>query len=490
MYQRIMFCIVFLIGITVDAQVINLRGTVTNQAGKPIAQAIVTLAGQGLKDTTGSDGIYKFANGTPSVMPLLIPSNQTIILDKGLLEFSLPEPSPVKVLVFDIQGNLLKKELLQNASTGFYRFNIAKVSPSAKVLIVNASIGKNDVTFRYVPLYNGKYTMNASSKNSILDAKLAKITAIGDTIKITATGYSAKAIAITSYDQLLNITLDTLGGGDAKPSSGCGKAKTMADSVSTTISINGTNRSYILNIPKDYDPTHPYALWFALHGRGGDALGVARGSAGTNYGYFGMRKLANKDKSTTIFCAPYGGSSGGWTSGDGDVQFIRALIKKFESELCIDQSRVFCAGFSMGGSMTYALSCAIPDTFRAVAMHSGGNMNGCSRPTNSTGKVSMFITHGTVDGTCTWPNYGFPQIKDIAQRDGCTAMDIPSLANPTDDTHPVCFDYKDCEQGLPCRACIFKGDHTPSPGPVKGNDWGEASTWVPDSTWSFFKQFY
>lgn len=125
-------------------------------------------------------------------------------------------------------------------------------------------------------------------------------------------------------------------------------------------------------------------------------------------------------------------------------------------------------------------------------------MNGCSRPPNSTGKVPMFITHGTADGTNTWPGFGFPQIKDIAQRDGCTAMDIPSIAKPTDPSgmNPVCLDYKNCETNLPCRACIFNGSainqgaHTPSPGPWKGNDWGEASTWVPDSTWSFFKQFY
>jgi poly(3-hydroxybutyrate) depolymerase len=471
--------------LSINGQTINLRGIVSNKAGKPINKAIVVLAGQSLKDTTGTDGKYQISNGTPVIMPLLIPQNEVIVLDKGFLEFSLPEPSPVSVSVFDIKGKLLKKEMQKSASTGFYRFSMKEIAPSAKVLIVKASIGSNEVSFRYLPLNTKRSVITAASDIvSNEPGQLSKITVVGDTLKTAATGYTSKSIPITSYNQELNITLDTVGGGGAKPSAGCGKAKTIADSV--RVSLDG--RYYILTIPKDYDQNHPYALWFAIHGRGGDALGVARGSAGTNYGFFGMRKLANKDKGTTIFCAPDG--NGGWGAGASDLQFFRTMINRFTTDLCIDMSRIFAAGFSMGGSMSYALACAMPDTFRAICMHSGGNMSGCSRPAGNPGKVAMFITHGTQDGTCGWPGFGAPQIADIAGRDGCTAMNIPSMVNPTSNMDAKCVDYKNCDPKYPCRACIFKGDHTPSPGPVKGNDWGEASTWVPESTWSFFKQFY
>jgi poly(3-hydroxybutyrate) depolymerase len=482
-YRVIVLLIVFGI-LTLNAQTINLRGVVSNKAGKPINKAIVTLSGQGLKDTTGTDGKYLIFNGTPVIMPLLVPQNEVIVLDKGFLEFSLPEPSPVSIEVFDIKGKFLKKEAQKSVSTGFYRFDIREIAPAAEVLIVKASIGCKDIAFRYLPLSNKRSVITTQPDNSSNNAgQLSKIAVVGDTLKTAATGYSTKSIAITTYNQELNITLDTIGGDGAKPSAGCGKPKTIADSV--RVSLSG--RYYILVIPKDYDQNHPYALWFAIHGRGGDALGVARGSAGTNYGFFGMRKLANKEKSTTIFCAPDG--NGGWGSST-DVQFFRTMINKFTTDLCIDMSRIFAAGFSMGGSMSYALACAMPDTFRAICMHSGGNMSGCSRPAGNPGKVAMFITHGTQDGTCGWPGFGAPQLADLANRDGCTTMNIPSMVNPTDDMHPQCVDYKNCDPKYPCRACIFKGDHTPSPGPVKGNDWGEASTWVPDSTWSYFKQFY
>lgn len=482
MYRIIIFFMVFGL-LTINAQTINLRGVISNNAGKPINKAVVTLTGQGLKDTTGTDGKYLISNGTPVIMPLLVPQNEVIVLDKGFLEFSLPEPSPVSIQVFDIKGKFLKKETQKSISTGFYRFNIREIAPAAEVLIVKASIGYKEISFRYLPLSNQRSVITAQSENSLYNVgQLSKIAVVGDTLKTAASGYTTKSIAITSYNQELNITLDTIGGGGAKPSAGCGKPKTIADSVRVT--LNG--KYYILVVPKDYDQNHPYALWFAIHGRGGDALGVARGSAGTNYGFFGMRKLANKDKSTTIFCAPDGG--GGWGGGASDLQFFRAMINRFTTDLCIDMSRIFAAGFSMGGSMSYALACAMPDTFRAICMHSGGGMSGCDG--SHRGPVPIFITHGTVDGTNTWPGFGFPQIKELAERDGCTAIDIPSLAKPVDDMHPVCFDYKNCKEGFPCRACIFRGDHTPSPGPIKGNDWGEAATWVPESTWSYFKQFY
>jgi hypothetical protein len=54
--------------------------------------------------------------------------------------------------------------------------------------------------------------------------------------------------------------------------------------------------------------------------------------------------------------------------------------------------------------------------------------------------------------------------------------------------HPVCVDYKNCDPGYPCRACVFKGGHIGSPG-TQGS-YGKNDTWVPDSTWSFMKQFY
>jgi polyhydroxybutyrate depolymerase len=201
------------------------------------------------------------------------------------------------------------------------------------------------------------------------------------------------------------------------------------------------------------------------------------------YEYYGLWKLANSPKGTTIFCAP-NGISKAWNNTSGaDVEFIRTLINKFKSELCIDTTRIFSEGYSMGGSMSYALACAMPGTIRAIAAHSGGPMSGCDK--KKRGPVAYFMTHGTNDGVCKYPGYGVPEITDIATNvDGCQKLDIAGTLKPTDASGliPACADFQGCKAGYPCKACIFVGDHVYSPG-------GIDKTWVDDSTWNFFKQF-
>jgi len=184
------------------------------------------------------------------------------------------------------------------------------------------------------------------------------------------------------------------------------------------------------------------------------------------------------------------GIGNGWSNSNGsDVAFAKALIAQLESQLCIDTSRIFADGFSMGGSMSYAVACAMGDIVRGVAVHSGGPMSGCVAHTKP---VPYFMTHGTQDATCTYPGYGVPQLEDFAKLDGCTAPS-PTLGNsafaaalgtPTDSSgkNPVCTDFTGCATGYPVRSCIFVGPHTPSPG-------GTSTSWVPGETWKFITQF-
>jgi predicted esterase len=332
------------------------------------------------------------------------------------------------------------------------------------------------------------------SGSSVQAKRLIKITAINDTLKTTAANYMTRVIAINSYEQEINITLDSAGGG-AVPSPGCGKEPPFTGEKRVTVNVSaaGTgNRDYILRLPSDYDKNHPYPLFFAIHCANGSADNVAHSETDTRaqYEYFGLWKFANPTggKGTTVFCAPEG-INAGWGQGAKDLAFFRYMINKFENELCIDMSRIFAMGFSMGGSMSYALACAMPDTMRAIGMLAGGSMSGCDG--SHRGPVPIFIAHGTNDPTCRWPQYGYPQIQDLAARCKCDAMDIPALVNqnpPADQMHPVCFEYKNCNPGFPCRACIHKGEHTGSPG-TQGS-WGKNNTWTDDSAWSYFKRFY
>lgn len=215
MYQRIACCLAVLIGLTANAQTINLGGVVSNTGGKPIANAIVTLARQTMKDTTGSDGKYSFAKSVAVKLPASIPHAEGISMTNGVLQFTLSNPSPVKIEIFDVKGNLLKKETLKNAAAGAYRFDIAKNCQATNLLIIKAVIGKREVSYPYMTLNSGNYALNQSGASaSSTQGGLTATAAVIDTLKVTATGYLTKTTTITTYDnQQQNITLDTAVGG-------------------------------------------------------------------------------------------------------------------------------------------------------------------------------------------------------------------------------------------------------------------------------------
>jgi poly(3-hydroxybutyrate) depolymerase len=248
-------------------------------------------------------------------------------------------------------------------------------------------------------------------------------------------------------------------------------------SGTATIDVGGMSRQYTIKVPDNYDANHAYRLIFSFHWLNGTMQNVANGS-GTAKAYYGLWGLAN---GSTIFVAPQG-INNGWsdsgrstTTGGQDIAFTKALYDKITSSLCIDTTRVFAEGFSMGGSMSYALACALPDLFRAVAVHSGGPMTGCVQHSKP---VAYFMTHGINDGVCTYPRYGVPQLNDFAKVNGCMSATLPTPSS----AQASCIDFSGCMPGFPARGCTFVGDHTPSPPNVNG-------TWVPAETWKFLSQF-
>jgi poly(3-hydroxybutyrate) depolymerase len=245
-----------------------------------------------------------------------------------------------------------------------------------------------------------------------------------------------------------------------------------------TIMVNGASRSYNLKVPDNYDSKKPYRLIFSFHWLNGTANDISKGS-GTAKAWYGLPDL---EKGTTIFVAPQG-INNGWSDakrtmskGGDDIELTKALLTQLEDTLCIDTTRIFAEGFSMGGSMSYAVACALGDVFRGVAVHSGGPMSGCVTP--HTKPVAYFMTHGTSDSVCTYPGYGVPQLQDFAKVNGCMDATLPK---PTSSA-AACVDFMGCSAGYPTRSCLFVGDHTPSPG-------GTSNTWVPAETWKFISQF-
>ncbi|MDG6110550.1 alpha/beta hydrolase family esterase, partial [Dactylosporangium aurantiacum] len=260
--------------------------------------------------------------------------------------------------------------------------------------------------------------------------------------------------------------------GTLAATAGCGKAPALT-SGTRSISSGGQNRSYILRVPDNYDNSHPYRLVFGLHWLNGSANAVA------SAGYYGLQPLSNN---STIFVAPQGIDAGWANTGGRDLTFVDDLTNLIENGLCVDTTQVFAMGWSYGGAMSYALACARPTVFRAVAVLSGANLSGCN---GGTLPVAYLGIHGTHDSVLNISN-GRSLRDTFVRNNGCTPQNPPEPALNSL-TH-IATNYTGCRAGYPVRWIAFDGDHTPSPvdGSTSPND---SRTWTSGEAWRFFTQF-
>ncbi|AEV83906.1 hypothetical protein ACWT_2535 [Actinoplanes sp. SE50] len=259
---------------------------------------------------------------------------------------------------------------------------------------------------------------------------------------------------------------------------GCGKAPTLT-SGTRTISSGGQNRTYILRVPDGYDRNHPYRLMFAFHWLNGTAADVATGGpAGATWAYYGQQRLAG---ATTILVAPQGIDNGWANPGGRDLALVDALTALIEGDLCVDTSQVFALGWSYGGAMSYAVACARPAVFRAVAVLSGANLSGCS----GIGQPVAYLgIHGIHDSVLDI-SLGRGLRDSFVRANGCTAQNPPEPARGSL-THVVTA-YTGCRTGHPVEWAAFDGDHTPEP--VDGTTATDgARTWTGAEIAKFFAQ--
>jgi predicted esterase len=281
--------------------------------------------------------------------------------------------------------------------------------------------------------------------------------------------------------------------GDAVPSAGCGKTRTLQDG-NRTISSGGQNRTYYLKTPSSYDNKHPYRLIFTFHWFYGSINAVVNppdADHNTDRPFYGLSDLSGD---TTIFIAPQGLSDSGgagWANpGDRDVKFTDDMLAAVSADLCIDTSRVFTTGFSYGGSMSYELACARPDKFRAALLYDPGTLSGTNPSADCKQPIAIFQSHGYDDQTLNY-SQGLGIFNVFTKLNGCTAMTPPV---PPTNGH-TCTSFTGCSSGHPARFCGFgSGENNPYNASLKGHyptpkDPNQTTSWVPKEAWDFITQF-
>jgi poly(3-hydroxybutyrate) depolymerase len=277
------------------------------------------------------------------------------------------------------------------------------------------------------------------------------------------------AAAATAGTILLAAGVVGLAGGTASAATaGCGKTPTLRDGT-YTIQSGGQNRSYILRLPGNYSNSRAYRLVVGLHWLNGSANDVV------GNGFYGLQQRA---ENSAIFVAPQGLDAGWANTGGRDVTLVDDILRVVENDLCVDPAQRFALGFSYGGAMSYALACARPTVFRAVAPIAGAQLSGCA---GGTQPVAYFGIHGIRDSVLNI-SQGRAIRDTFVRNNGCTAQNPPEPAQGSG-TH-ITTAYAGCRAGYPVQWAAHDGDHVPLP-----TDRNASTSWVSAEVWRFFTQF-
>ncbi len=236
-------------------------------------------------------------------------------------------------------------------------------------------------------------------------------------------------------------------GGGSGTSVGCGSSNTTSpcskSGTTCSLDVSGTTRTYYVQLPTNYDPSHAYPLVFQFHWMGGTAEQALT-----------MYRLQSSGFADAIFVTPQGltaNGSTGWPNTNGqDIAFVKAMLADVQAQYCVDQGRIFSTGFSYGGMMSFAIGCEMSDVFRAIAPMSGAlysdfNCRGTGHP------IAMWGSHGLSDNVVPIAD-GRAARDKILQEDHCGTDTVPVDPNP-------CVAYQGCDDGYPVTWCEWDGQH-------------------------------
>jgi polyhydroxybutyrate depolymerase len=218
-----------------------------------------------------------------------------------------------------------------------------------------------------------------------------------------------------------------------------------SERANATLVSGGHEREYLLHVPKTYDAKKPTALVVSLHG--------ASAWPGTQRRISGWNRVADEHGFIVVY--PSGTTVTGSGEGAGiapkawllskaglaaDVKFIGELIDKVRAGHNIDPARIYVEGFSNGGGMAFALSCAMPERIAAVGMVAAAQSLPWKWCTD-THPVPMVAFHGVEDnvapykGGNSWMSpLPFPDqgtwVASWAQRNRCAGSPTESRVRP------------------------------------------------------------
>lgn len=197
------------------------------------------------------------------------------------------------------------------------------------------------------------------------------------------------------------------------------------------VTVQGSNRDYILYVPDSYTGSSSVPLLFSFHGFGGDMR--------DNYDSVKLNEIA--DANGFILVHPRGtvGNNGKrfWNitgqSGVYDLDFFDSMVSKITGEFSINSSKIYSTGISNGAYFSFVLACQRQDRIAAIAPVAGGMTNWTTTNCSHSEPVPVLEIHGDADRIVDYDNNVPDALEFWVDRNGtdttATVTTIKDTAN-------------------------------------------------------------
>ena len=284
-------------------------------------------------------------------------------------------------------------------------------------------------------------------------------------------------------------------------------APASAEVFHDSIGSGGQDRHFTLVIPEGAPPGRPLPTVVALHG------GLMTGKSMRRI--FGLNELTRQDRFAVVYPDAIGrrwndGSGGLWQRAD-DVRFLRNLADHLVRQGVADPKRLYLAGISNGGMMTYRVACEAPGIFAAYAAVIANLPKAVADDCRPGGGTPLIIINSTddpfnpyeEDDTGWARGKVLPTLETVdfwQRRNGCEgrSQEKPLPDKDAQDGSTVTArQFAECRTGAPVVLLTVEGGGHLPPGaqltnrPLLRSMMGNANQDISaaDISWKFFKRF-
>jgi polyhydroxybutyrate depolymerase len=255
-----------------------------------------------------------------------------------------------------------------------------------------------------------------------------------------------------------------------------------------TINVDGVTRRFRLTVPT-VEAGVDLPVIFAFHGGG------QRDEPFEQQNQFDEFAQENQVIIAYMMAELLEGNEGEWqinTANDSqqDIRFVDALIDEMSERYCVDQSRIYAMGYSLGGMFVYDLACHLNSRFAAIASVAGSmpiEPNSCVIDD----PVALLHIHGQYDSIIPYADeWDWKNWDEVGRM-----MDVPSVIDFWGDKYNCQSSHEDSISDA-----LFRRGYSDCDGDVlvehfrrnQGDHewpWSMEGTLTPNVLWTFFSQF-